>query len=126
VPPAETGAQPQFEAAPSQPTPEVQAGSSEGANQGPGMILPAPVAPAQASTPTAQGDLSQAAQQPVVDSPDTAEEVDVIEKEWVDKAKAIVEQTKEDPYLQKRQVSALKADYLKKRYGKDVRVNDGA
>ena len=49
---------------------------------------------------------------------------DLIEKEWVDKAKKIIEQTRSDPYNQEKQVSKLQADYIKKRYGKDVKVNN--
>jgi hypothetical protein len=53
-----------------------------------------------------------------------ADDVDVIEKEWVDKAKLIVNQTKGDPYHQEKQVSQLQADYLKKRYNKTVKLAD--
>jgi Txe/YoeB family toxin of Txe-Axe toxin-antitoxin module len=61
---------------------------------------------------------------PVVhnDNPANAGDEDVIEKEWVDKAKKIVTQTKDDPYKQEQEVSKLQADYLKKRYGKDVKL----
>jgi hypothetical protein len=45
---------------------------------------------------------------------------DVIEKEWVDKAKKIILDTKEDPFKREEQVSQLQKDYLKKRYGKDL------
>lgn len=48
----------------------------------------------------------------------------LIEKEWVDKAKKIVEQTKSDPYQQEKEVSKLQADYIKKRYGKDIKLAD--
>jgi hypothetical protein len=56
-------------------------------------------------------------------SPDIAEDVDLIEKEWVDKAKHIVSKTKEDPREQNVEIAKLKADYMKKRYNKDVRVD---
>ncbi len=55
-------------------------------------------------------------------NPVAAADEDVIEKEWVDKAKKIVAQTKDDPYNQEKEVSKLQADYLKKRYGKEVKV----
>lgn len=51
-----------------------------------------------------------------------AEDKDDIEKEWVNKAKKIVEQTKTDPFLQERAVSRLQADYMKKRFNKDVKL----
>ncbi len=54
--------------------------------------------------------------------PAFADDVDVIEKEWVNKAKDVVNKTKSDPYQQEKQVAHLQADYLKKRYGKDVDV----
>jgi hypothetical protein len=53
--------------------------------------------------------------------PDEAEEVDLIEKEWILKAKEIVEHTADDPYLQQQQMSHLKADYISKRYGREVK-----
>ncbi len=57
---------------------------------------------------------------PVATTPVVADDIDLIEKEWVHKAKAIVEQTKHDPHEQKKQISEFKSDYLKKRYNKDV------
>ena len=70
---------------------------------------------------------SVASQQPLQDqqstgSPQIADDVDVIEKEWVDKAKEIVSLTNEDPYAQEKQVSKLQADYLMKRYNKHVKL----
>lgn len=54
-------------------------------------------------------------------NPSSAADVDVIEKEWVDQANKIVEQTKDDPYVQEEAVESLQQDYLKKRYGHDVK-----
>jgi hypothetical protein len=54
------------------------------------------------------------------DTPLIADDVDVIEKEWVDKAKQIIEQTRNNPYRQEQEVERLQQSYLKKRYGKDV------
>jgi hypothetical protein len=56
--------------------------------------------------------------------PAIADDVDVIEKEWVDKAKTIVDTHRHDPYNQEKEASKLQADYLKKRYGKDVKLAD--
>lgn len=82
--------------------------------------------PAVASTPQ-QAPAKQAA--PVLHpmtvhdtNPVIAGDDDVIEKEWVDKAKKIVNATREDPYRQEQEVSKLQADYLKKRYGKEVKL----
>ncbi|HUP26371.1 MAG TPA: hypothetical protein VM124_01850 [Candidatus Limnocylindrales bacterium] len=52
-----------------------------------------------------------------------ADDADLIEKEWVLKAKAIVMQTKSDPYTQNVKMGDVKADYLKKRYNKDIKVS---
>lgn len=56
--------------------------------------------------------------------PPGAEDSDLIEKEWVERAKQIVEHTREDPYEQQRALSEMKADYLKKRYGKDIKLHN--
>ena len=57
-------------------------------------------------------------------SPQIADDSDLIEKEWVTKAKHIVEQTKHDPYVQNQEVNKMKADYLKKRYNKDLKLSE--
>lgn len=49
---------------------------------------------------------------------------DHIEREWVDKAKKIVEQSRQDPYLQTRGLTELKSSYLQKRYGKTLKVDE--
>lgn len=62
---------------------------------------------------------------PTLDTnPLSAADDELIEKAWVDKAKKIVQETKADPYSQESEVSKLQADYIKKRYGKDIRVNN--
>lgn len=53
-------------------------------------------------------------------NPLTAEDDDLIEKEWVDKINSIVKTYKEDPFNQLRQLNSLKADYIKKRYNKII------
>jgi hypothetical protein len=58
----------------------------------------------------------------VAQTPAVADDKDEIEKEWVGKAKRIVEQTKSDPFLQERAVSRLQADYMKKRFNKEVKL----
>ena len=73
------------------------------------LPTPAPTQPA----PTAQ---------PLAGVPLVAADDDLIEKEWVDKAKKIVHETRSDPYAQEHEVSKLQADYIKKRYGKDVKL----
>lgn len=57
-------------------------------------------------------------------SPQIADDTDLIEKEWVDRAKRIVEHTRNDPHQQNKEMSAMKADYLKKRYNKDLKLSE--
>ncbi len=90
--------------------------------------LNAPQAAADATT------LALPTIQPVQDSgsgaisatptPVAAADDDVIEKEWVNKAKKVINATKGDPYAKEREVSKLQADYMQKRYGKQVKMPD--
>ena len=57
---------------------------------------------------------------PIDDSPIVAGDEDVIEKEWVDKAKKIIFETKDDPFGRTTRVNELQRDYLKKRYNKEL------
>jgi hypothetical protein len=75
-----------------------------------------PVMPVQA--PPVQ-DVSSTSSTPLV-----AADEDLIEKEWVDKAKDIIEKTKDDPHARSMQVNELQRDYLKKRYGKVVGASE--
>jgi hypothetical protein len=56
----------------------------------------------------------------ITTAPLQAADNDLIEREWVDKAKKIVSETKSDPYQQEKRVSQLQADYIKKRYGRKL------
>lgn len=94
----------------------------------------APVDPAQAApvqipavppvTPAGAQDATQPAAPAPTASPAQAADVDVIEKEWVDQANRIIEQTKNDPHAEEEAVEALQIDYLKKRYGHSVKKPD--
>jgi len=57
--------------------------------------------------------------------PADADDTDLIEREWVDKAKAIVEHTKADPHLQNQEINKMKADYIQKRYNRQIKINEG-
>lgn len=102
-------------------------GSPEAIPQG----LSAPAASNQPSQPVAPVSVPQNQPQspapnqppvnPVAGAPSVAGDVDVIEKEWVDQANKIVDQTKDDPYTEEEAVEALQVDYLKKRYGHTVK-----
>lgn len=56
----------------------------------------------------------------VAGAPAIAGDDDLIEKEWVEKAKKIIALTKGNPYEQAKAISALQADYLKKRYNREL------
>jgi hypothetical protein len=53
-----------------------------------------------------------------------ANHADRIEKQWVDRAKAVIAQTKNDPYRQKAEISKVKAEYIKKRFNKTIKTDD--
>ena len=61
---------------------------------------------------------------PVSDSPLIAADEDVIEKEWVDKAKKIIGETKDDPFARSNRVNELQKAYLQKRYSKELGSSD--
>jgi hypothetical protein len=52
--------------------------------------------------------------------PEIADDGDLIEKEWVMKAKQIVDHTRQDPHRQTKELHAFKAEYMKKRYNKVI------
>ncbi|MDZ7744337.1 MAG: hypothetical protein U5K77_01070 [Candidatus Saccharibacteria bacterium] len=76
------------------------------------------------TNPASDNDNSAANDQPDPSTPPIADDVDLIEKEWVHKAKEIVEHTKDDPYKQNQQMNQVRADYLKKRYNKEIKPVD--
>lgn len=111
-------------------------------------LLPRPVDPqapaAQTpATPLPTNDYQPPAQQPPLfsqdsqdhpdhpDRPDVsstqhlgADDLDLIEKEWVMKAKEVVDHTQNDPYLQSKELSKIRADYIKKRYNRTIKPNE--
>jgi len=59
---------------------------------------------------------------PAVVNPVVADDADLIEKEWIDKAKDIVAKTKSDPHMQSVELTNFRHDYMKKRYGKEIKL----
>lgn len=92
------------------------------------LALPTP-ATGQTAAPLA-GPLPPAPSQSAVSTttdvvvPDAAEDNDLIEKEWVAKAKQIIETTRDDPYLQSQEMTNFKADYIQKRYNKSIKMSE--
>ena len=90
---------------------------------------PAPPPPAgpppAASRQQAGQPMQQPLQQPVGmmrGNPSVADDADLIEKEWVIRAKQIVEHTRTDPRKQSEAMNLMKADYLKKRYNRTIKL----
>lgn len=79
----------------------------------PSVVPPAQVQPDDAAEPDDS-----------TDAPLVAADEDLIEKEWVDKAKKIVISTKDDPYRREAEVSKLQVEYLRKRYGKELGASE--
>lgn len=110
---------------PPQTSPEV--GLERGAEQfeqrseaAPAQYMPAGSLPAPMTAPLVVAPEPVAPPAPVSDTPTVAADEDLIEKEWVDKAKKIILETKDDPYRREQEVGKLQADYLQKRYGKEL------
>jgi hypothetical protein len=59
-----------------------------------------------------------------IDTPQAADDADLIEKEWVHKAKVIVEKTRDDPHMQSDELTKFKADYMQKRYNKTLKMSE--
>jgi hypothetical protein len=75
--------------------------------------------PAQPITSTSSTQTDDA-----IDVSKVTKDSDRIEKEWIDKAKAIAGNNRDDPYSQKNAMSQVKADYIRKRFNKTVKTNE--
>jgi hypothetical protein len=51
-----------------------------------------------------------------------AEDIDVIEKEWVEKAKKVLKSSGDDPHQSVKQISLLKAEYMRKRFNRELKL----
>lgn len=125
-----------------QPSFELPAPVSENMEPDSAPMERAPARPEQAPQPAAAPPIASVPTQPLPQalpankqqlqqsqpanqaSPVVADDNDLIEKEWVIKAKQIVAATRDDPHTQSRELSKFKADYLKKRYNKDIKTED--
>lgn len=76
----------------------------------PPQVMPMPPVPQTAPVRVAD---DQAMQNPI-----SANDDDNIEREWVDRAKQILVQTRSDPRAREKAIGALQRDYIFKRYGK--------
>lgn len=107
---SETSIETGLERAPERREQAAESGAKRTDDIGMPAILPSPVA----IPPIVSDDSAHTS------SPLSASDDDLIEKEWVDKAKKIVSDTKDDPYKREKAVNELQRDYLKKRYGREL------
>ncbi len=101
--------------------PETASTPAPSSNTSTSIALPTmpamPAAPVQAALP-------QQSQKPhPTASLKASDDNDLIEKEWVNKAKQIVERTRDDPHKQTEELTLVKVDYMKKRYNKTIKLN---
>lgn len=120
---------PQISEVPGGPS-EAVAARPELASAPPTAMPAAPVDPQTSGlpmVPSQQNDQAGVAPSPAMQLPADdlmADDTDLIEKEWVLRAKTIVNRTKDDPHSQNKEINKVKADYIKKRYNKDIKVSE--
>lgn len=102
---------------------QTEAQYGQNVERGVSQVDPVPLPP-MPQQPAATGAPAPTQTLPSAGMPTIADDTDLIEKEWVIKAKEIVARTKHDPYQQNKEVERIKADYLKKRYNKEVKVTE--
>lgn len=73
--------------------------------------------PPPADMSAAENSLAQSLVASIVD------DGDLIEKEWVVKAKQIVLANRNDPHRQSEEMMIFRANYMKKRFGKDIKLS---
>ncbi len=81
----------------------------------PAITLPLP--------PTAATSSSQVAAVSGQTAASALDDNDLIEKEWVNKAKQIVALNREDPFKQSEELTVFRADYMKKHYDKHIKLS---
>lgn len=92
--------------------------------QQPGQQPPSQQTPSSQPVTTAassgndQGDTTAHQHTTPVQIPQIADDVDLIEKEWVEKAQEIIKRTKDDPHTQSKELGQVKTEYLKRRFDK--------
>lgn len=109
--------------------PHTEFGASQALESGKSGPAPAPAAPPPAQMPQ-QGPQREPVSQPqqlqpaavMRGNPQVADDADLIEKEWVIRAKQIVEHTRTDPHRQSEAMNLVKADYLRKRYNRIIKL----
>lgn len=97
---------------------QVETGQSGGGS--PSIVQPSgSQASPVVTTASQQGQNSTSSTDPHVSTPHIADDVDLIEKEWIESAKRIVSQTSGDPHARSEGLGSVKKDYKKKRFNID-------
>lgn len=119
-----------YEIPPNFTSPEIESGSSAERLEQRSAVELAPPPPAAIPAPMppvvpidTPGQAPAMTSQPV-QNPVAANDDDTIEKEWVDRAKQVIAQTKDNPYAREKAIGELQRDYLMKRYGRQVGANN--
>lgn len=121
LPSGETGDQKQEKAVEGPAAPAEQAGK-----QAPQPSLPAVPDIPVADTPVIAVPVKDDTTSGFPAADHSAKDIERIEPIWVDKAKAVIAQTREDPYKQKSEMSRVKAEYIQKRFNKQVKTDEAS
>lgn len=81
------------------------------------QLVPPPAIPV-VNPPITTSTTTTTTQQAVL--PTSQQDIDKMEKEWVNKAKSAINSNKNNPYEQAHQISLLMKGYLQNRYGKSI------
>lgn len=99
---------------------ETKEGLADGPKGDPAAAQPAFTPPPLPVIDPVQGSTTSPKDDHTASNPATAGDDDLIEQEWVEKAKKVVAENRDDPHAQDIAIGRLQADYLKKRYGKII------
>ncbi|MBA3757902.1 hypothetical protein H0X09_03520 [Candidatus Saccharibacteria bacterium] len=97
-------------------------GKQQGGTSNPYAVAPA--VPPAISIPVKLGGKDSSTTAGIATSDLSAQDTDLIEKQWVERAKAIVARTQNDPFIQKNEINKAGADYIKKRFNKTIPTDD--
>lgn len=81
--------------------------------------IPVPIPPITTAQPAAD-DVTNTSKGVVTK---VIEDKDLIDKAWVEKAKAIIDRTREDPHKQTEEMTGVKAQYLQENYNKSIKLS---
>ena len=106
---------------------ELQATQLQAAQAAPQPTAPAAQMPDPAGVQAAQNAQASNSNDVSVTTKNAAAKIiddkDLIEKEYVEKARKIVEASRGDPYKQSEELTAFRADYMQKEYNKTIKTD---